>query len=860
MGRTVFISEKPSLGRTVAGAIGGAKDFKTYMECDGDCVVVFAEGHLFENLMPQEYDERYKKWRMEDLPLDIPELRVKPTERVKYRIDIITQKLKGADRVVHVGDPDREGQVIVDTILDEAGWTGKVERLWNMDQSARGMAKTMEEFKKGFPDNASPKYANLGAAAKARSEVDWRLGMNISRAIGCMLNAAGVKKVVSYGRFQSTVLAIIVQREQERRNFKPKTFYTPVAILDGVSAGFIDDPSLDGYDAEGYLVDKSIAEKICASIRNKQGIVEEYSRKAGKKAPPLPYDLTKLIQDANRKHGISAAKTNEIAQSLYDKGITTYPRVQCRYLPEDHFLDAPRILGSLQGIPGADTANAQRKGACYNTKKTDEAAHHAIVPTGDAWGKLSGDEMKVFKLVAQAYVLQFHPDQEFESQTLVVGFDGDPKTKWKATGKKITNAGWTAVFKDDDEDDAASNELPTFKKGQSVNCDKAEVNTGETKKPPAFTEASIMSAMENIDKFEPNPEYRKLLREAKGIGTGATRGGILELLVEREYITIAKGVITPTQYGEDLISYIPEDLKSPALTAIMEGELDEIAQGKLTKEEMVRRVKDSLGDYIDMVKQIKVKVDPSTSVECPICKKGQAIRLSSKKSGWFWKCQGECAKFFPDNKGKIVKPDACPKCGELGLSRFQSKKKAGVFFWRCDACSAFFGDDKGKPGAAFGDEETTQCPTCENQAVRRQSLKNKDMWYWRCKGACGNFRDENGKIGKNFDDHSDMQTDKCPECGGVAVRRKSAKGTWYWICSASKDHGPFGDLDGKPGAAFGQARNNGREQADCPHCKKNKVTKLESKNRPGSFFWACDKCGFMSDDNGKPGKLFTKKK
>lgn len=443
----LFITEKPSLGRIVASALGVVKDAKTHCVCKNDCVVAFAQGHLYEYLMPEEYDARYKTWKKSDLPLDIPTLQMKATDSTQYRVDAIQSFLRTAKRVIHVGDPDREGQRIVDAILTEAGWKGRVERLWNTDQSERGMAKTMEMLKSGFPDNADPKYRNMSLAAEARAELDWRLGMNFSRAIGCKLNESGIRRIVSYGRFQSTVLAIIVQREQERRNFIPKTFYTPTALVAGIDTTLMDGEKTfpDGYDAEGYFISKDIAQSVCDLVSGKTGVVKEYTRTQRKESPPLPYDISRLIQDANKRFKISAKETNDIAQSLYDKGVTTYPRVDCRYLPDGHHQDAPRILSALNGLPGADTANPKIKGKCYNTKKTDEAAHHAIVPTGDPWGKLSGKELQVFRLVAEAYILQFHPDREYETQSLVVGFDGPPPTAWKANGVKTIKPGWRAV-------------------------------------------------------------------------------------------------------------------------------------------------------------------------------------------------------------------------------------------------------------------------------------------------------------------------------------------------------------------------------------------------------------------------------
>lgn len=910
MGITLFISEKPSLGHTVASSLGVVEDKRTHVICKNGCVVAFAQGHLFELLEPQEYDPAFKHWRREDLPLDIPVLKLKLSQDTARRYEVIKSFLKDAERVVHVGDPDREGQRIVDDILEQAGWKGPVERLWNTDQSERGMAKTMAEFANGFPSNDEPRFRNRSLAAKVRAEVDWRLGMNISRAIGIRLDAAGVRKPVSYGRLQSTVLAIIVAREKERKAFKPKTFYSPKAVVGGVETEFVHDPVTfsDGYDAENYLVVKAVAQGICDLVKGREGEVVEFERKRAAKSPPLPYDISRLIQDANKRFGISAKETNDIAQSLYEKGITTYPRVDCRYLPEGHFQDARRILDALAGLPGADMANPKIKGKCFNTKKTDEAAHHAIVPTGSAWAKLSGKEMQVFRLVAGAYILQFHPDQEFETQKLAVRFDGPPATTWRASGRKVLKPGWTAVDRDADEE-AESTELPEFKKGTRIVCDSVRLVEGETKKPPAFTEASIMSAMENVDRFEPNPAYKKLLKDAKGIGTGATRGTLLDLLCRREFITIEKGVITPTEHGTNIVSYIPEALKSPALTAIMEGRLEDIVQGRADPTEVVAEVTASIPEHLDVIDKMSIKPDKSGGTVCPACGKAIARLFVSKQTGKpFWKCLSpECGRYFQDNKGHLVAPVGCPKCGEKQAERFESKRNPGTMFWHCRACDTYFRDEKGKIGRPFDDtpgvacpqcgkgtakryeskrspgtmfwvcdacktffsdengkigapriKETAPCPKCKGTAQRFASKKRPGTMFWVCDSCKTFFSDENGKIGK-ANDNSDKPKGVCPACGGVAVQLISKKGNPFWICEADKSHGPFADDNGKPGAAFGTPPKALAEEM-CPHCKKQKALRLESRNKPGVFYWQCKACGNMSDDDGKPGRLYGPRK
>lgn len=858
MGITLFISEKPSLGRTVAKAIGVVKDTKTHVVCKDDCVVAFAQGHLYDYKMPDEYDPRYKQWRREDLPLNIPKLILKAQESTQYRLDVIREFLGKASRVIHVGDPDREGQRIVDDILEQCGWKGPVERLWNTDQSERGMKNTMEEFHKGFPDNSLPIYHNMLLASRARAEIDWRLGMNFSRAIGCRLNKAGVYKVVSYGRFQSTVLAIIVAREIERRNFKPKKFYVPKAIISGIETEFIHDRETfaDGYDPEGYLVNRDVAKRICDLVKGKEGEVTEFERKKGTKSPPLPYDLSRLIQDANNLYKISAKETNDIAQKLYDAGITTYPRVDCRYLPDGHHQDAARILQALEGLPGVDNADPRIKGKCFNSRKTDEAAHHAIVPTGDPWQQLTGKDLQIFQLVARNYILQFHPDQEFETQKLTVRFPGPPPTEWKATGKKVLVPGWTAVMKDDDDD--GSGELPSFKKGEKVTCDNAIMSEGETKKPAAFTEASIINAMENVDRFETNPEYKKLLKTAKGIGTGATRGGILEILQKRDYITIQKGVISPTKFGEDVISYLPEPLYSPALTAVMEGRLEDIAQGKSTPEEVLSEIEETIPEYLEQIDGVDIKPDPKNTQICPACKEGAARRFPSKTGRYFWKCQNEaCGAYFNDNNGRLVVPEKCPECGVLGVNRFESSKNKGFFYWRCKGCGKGFRDVNGKLGPVYVERQKVLCPGCgKHDAVRYESKSKPGSFFWKCE-ECGFFDDDNGKIGGRTIDRFPQA--KCPTCGGLAIQLKSKKsGMPFWKCQANGDHA-FRDEDGKPGTPFGSFSGTKSETATCPHCKKEKAYKNQSKSGT-SWYWRCPKCGNMRDDNGKPGDLFDKDK
>jgi DNA topoisomerase-3 len=862
---TLYIAEKPTLGRNLAQALGVVRDLRTHVECEGGQVVVFAEGHLYEELLPDEYDPKFKAWRFEDLPLDIGTMRVKERASVKARLAAIRSLLVRAGTVVHVGDPDNEGQLIVDRILLEMGWKGPTRRLVNFDQTPRGLAKSLAE---GLLDNADPRFRGMYEAALARGEMDWRLGMNISRAIGCKLSAAGVRKTVSYGRLQSTVLAIIVARDLERENFKPKTFYRVTASVEGASCAFVDDPELGGYDFEGYLVDESVAGLVAATARGKDGTVLSYERKKVAEKPPLPYDLTSLMSAASSRLNLSVAQVNEIAQKLYDAGITTYPRVACRFLPEDHHKEAGRILSGLRGIPGAAEADPKRRGAMFNTKKTDEAAHHAIVPTGEPWEHLSGAQRAVFEMVAGNYVLQFLPDCEVLRQTLCVAFDGPPRTVWKATGRRVTLPGWKA-FGGRDPEDEGEGDIPEFAKGQAVHCDAAEVSRGETKRPPAFTEASIVTAMENIQKFEPDPENRKLLKDHAGIGTPATRGSVVETLVKRGFVEVKKGTITSLAFGREVVSYIPEELRSPALTAVMEGRLEDICAGRLQRGDMLRDLADQIVKWISMFVDLKIRpAGPGAQGgkgAGHACNAKTLSRFKAKGDGRpFWRCSG-CGAFFDDDGGKPVMPVKCPACGVVAAARMESRKKPGTFYFRCKSCSEAFADDKGKPGRAFSaaagvtaDTPKAPCPACGKDAVCRTG--NGGKLYWTCTAdrAHGPFSDAGGKPGAAFGAVPEGAVQGvCPDCGGVAVQRTSAKGNPYWTCMKDRAHGPFADNAGAPGETFGMRGAAGAEQVPCPHCKGVEMA-FKAVSKAGNAYWRCRKCGNMADENGKAGRLFGK--
>lgn len=703
----LYIAEKPSLGRAIADGLGNGQKQNGYIVC-GENTVTWCFGHILEQLEPQEYDSALRFWQRRDLPI-VPEIwKLKPRAKVADQLKLIGELLAKADSVVHAGDPDREGQLLVDEVLEHFDYRGSVQRIWLASLDNRSVAKALATL----TDNK--KHAPLRDAARARAQADWLIGMNGTRAMSILGRESGRSGTLSLGRVQTPTLALVVNRDREIAVFKPIDYFALQASLEhsagSFAAFFQPGETQPGLDSQGRLVDPAVVTALADSVRGQSGTILEVTREKKKKAVPLPHCLSSLQKAASTKFGMTAQAVLDTAQSLYEKKLTTYPRSDCRYLPDEQFADAERILTAVSTVSELDLvtskANPKLKGPVWDTKKI--TAHHAIIPTGEVPGTLSKAELDLYLVIAQAYCLQFYPPLTYEAQKITVNLK---ETRWEARGRLILEAGWTGFDVEEDGDAKEEKDLPAVSKGDTVTCADVEALKKKTSPPPRFSEGTLIEAMANIHRFVTDAKAKAMLKENEGIGTEATRAGILETLKKRKYIvTDGKGLVS-TPLGQEIIDLTPESLKDPVTTAQWESSLGVIANGKETLEqfmaEQVRLLPELVGSILKATPELVSGTHP-----CPTCGKALA-RRDGKDGGFFWSCSAypDCNQpTLPDDNGKpgerknsAASAFPCPECGNPMY--FKEKDNGG--YWGClnkaghpDGKPVFLPDDNGKPGVA----------------------------------------------------------------------------------------------------------------------------------------------------------------
>ena len=681
--KTLVIAEKPSVARDLADALPGSfENHDSYLESE-DTVITFAVGHLVELTDPEDYDERFKKWRMADLPIVPEEFRLRPRDKkAEKQLKVIHKLLKRDDveRVVNACDAGREGELIFAYIYETSGVDKPVERLWINSMTKSAIKDGFEQLRPG--EQLRP----LEAAARSRSEADWLVGMNATRA-ATIRGRAWVGGVVSLGRVQTPTLALLVKREREIQAFVPEPYWL-------VHAQF--DPRYEGLWFEGdetRLKAAKRAEEIVAKVSGKDGVVESVERKEQSERAPLLYDLTSLQRDANRRFGFSARRTLQAAQSLYeDKKAVTYPRTNSRWLSGDLVAQLKPTAATLQPI--GEYAAAARYvlglqqlplGRVVNDSKVGD--HHAIIPTDveHDLSRFSPDERRVFDLVARRFLAVFHPPARYARTTVVTLVEEE---RFRSRGKVTLEAGWRGVYgllseseqqaRQDEEGENESAELPQLEQGQAVKCVEAEVEAKETKPPPRYSEATLLSAMETAGKLVDDEELREAMKES-GLGTPATRAETIETLIRREYIERAGKDLTPTPKGLQVITMLEEHpLTSPELTGNWEKRLADIEHGEDQRGAFINDIADFTRATVEKIAELdKEKLRPER-VElglCPRCgaETGEIIKENSKAYGCTsWKSREETGCGFVIWKrvaGRTITPELARQLLEEGRTK-----------------------------------------------------------------------------------------------------------------------------------------------------------------------------------------------
>jgi DNA topoisomerase-3 len=693
MSKTLVIAEKPSVGRDLASALDGvfqrrtlddikpkrtrkktaeeavdeattkpkrtsrAKEEPYFLESD-EYVITWAVGHLVQLAEPEEYDEKWKRWRMADLPIVPPNgFKLVPRDaKSKKQLKLVETLLKreDVDRVINACDAGREGELIFaylyESVFGEspsAGGPKPVDRLWISSMTKQAIREGFERLRPGS------QMHSLEAAARSRSEADWLVGMNATRA-ATIRGRAWVGGVVSLGRVQTPTLAMIVKREREIQAFVPEPYRLVHATFAPRYAGLW----FEG-DETRIFGDLARAERIVEKVTGKDGTVESVERKEQSERAPLLYDLTALQRDANRRYGFSARRTLQAAQSLYEgKKAITYPRTSSRYLSGDM---VPQLKPTAQTLAPINDYRAAAEyvlaldqlplGRVVNDAKVDD--HHAIIPTDidHDLEEFTPDEKRVFDLIARRFLAVFHPPARYARTTVITLVEEE---RFRTRGKVTLEAGWRSVYgveadaeKQSEDEEGEGGEIPALEKGLTVRCVTAEFEDKMTKPPPRYTEATLLSAMETAGKLVDDEELREAMKES-GLGTPATRAETIETLIRREYIERVGKDLQATPKGIQVITMLEEHkLTSPEMTGEWEHRLSEIEHGHGDRKKFMDGIAQFAKETVDQIAALdKEKLRPERAElgPCPRCGAvtGEIIRENSKAYGCTsWKSREE---------------------------------------------------------------------------------------------------------------------------------------------------------------------------------------------------------------------------
>ena len=656
MSKTLVLAEKPSVGKELARVLGCRRGGDGCLEGDR-YVVTWALGHLVTLADPDVYDKKLEKWSMEDLPM-LPEkmkLVVIPETARQYKVVANLMKRGDISELVIATDAGREGELVARWIMVKAGWKGPTKRLWISSQTDRAI-------REGFANlRPAAEYDNLFRSAQARSEADWLVGLNVTRALTCKYNAQ-----LSAGRVQTPTLALVVQREEEIRKFVPKDVYGLRAELGAFRAVWHDEKG----NARSF--DREKLERLLRASEGKEAVITQISKMRKMTPPPAAYDLTELQRDANKKYAYSAKETLNCMQALYERHkALTYPRTDSRYISDDVVPTLPDRLRAVAQAEYKDLAHTvlrsrpmQTKYIVNNAKVTD---HHAIIPTDEPAElyNLTGPERNVYDLVVRRFLAVLMPPFEYEEIRLTVKIGSESFT---ASGKRVLNEGWRAAygrgFSALDEEEGEEEEdqrLPDLQKGQRLPVRRLKLTEGKTSPPARYTEATLLTAMEHPPASQvSDKQLRQILQDTSGLGTPATRADIIEKLFSAFYIERSGKSLVPTSKGIQLVGLAPAELRSAELTARWEDRLARIARGQERDADFVAQMRTYAAKLVSDVRASTAAYthDNQTRKPCPNC--GKLLLLVKDKRGELLVCPDrECG--FRQRTLQVTNA-RCPNC------------------------------------------------------------------------------------------------------------------------------------------------------------------------------------------------------
>ena len=650
--KALVLAEKPSVGRELARVLGCQQKQKGYFEGPRH-IVTWALGHLVELAEPEDYDKKYSTWKLEDLPIIPNSMRLKVIRQTSHQFKVVSSLAKRNDlnELIIATDAGREGELVARWIMELVRWQKPFRRLWISSQTDKAIQEGFANLRPG------PAYDNLFASAVCRAEADWLIGLNVTRALTCKFNAQ-----LSAGRVQTPTLSAIVKREAEIRGFKPVDYWTVEADF-GLFRG---QWSKGG---ENRFFERDKAEAICAKVQGKSGKITELKRREKAEPHPLAYDLTELQRDANKRYGFSAKQTSTLLQNLYEQHkLVTYPRTDSRYLPSDIVSTLKERLAAIAVGPYAQLARPLMakplqpgKRVIDDSKVTD---HHAIIPTGEKLylPKLTADEARLFDLIARRYIALFYPPCIFEEIAVTAQVEGE---EFRAKGRAVKAAGWKQAYDFEETENDAEQQLPQLEQGQKLLVRSCTALDRQTQPPARYTEASLLTVMEKHN-----------------LGTPATRADIIEKLLQTDSVERSGNWLLPTGKATQLLELVPEELRSPELTAKWERELEAIARGQGDKNRFLQGIRRQAQAMVQEVagSEEVYKHHNATRSRCPEC--GQFLLERKGKQGIMLVCPDRaCGYKFRDSKQLTNR--RCPQCHKKMELR---QGKAGKFF-QCKPCN-----------------------------------------------------------------------------------------------------------------------------------------------------------------------------
>ncbi|EOH7902381.1 DNA topoisomerase 3 [Campylobacter coli] len=672
----LFIAEKPELGRAIAeGLDGNYKSGEGYIQ-KGDNIVTWAFGHILELAKPEEYDEKYKLWKLEDLPLPIKEFKYLPKKESKKQLKIICDLIHSdkITSIVNCGDADDEGQILVDEIVQYSKTSKPVFRVLINDLTPKAVKEEIAKIK----PNAD--FKGMSERGFARSQADWIVGINLTRAYTIMARKNGYEGVLSVGRVQTPILSLIVNRDKEFENFKSIDYYSLLGDFK------INNNTIKArLKTEDKILDENLAKEIKESCENQNAKIN-LKIENKKEYPPLPYNLLVLQAECAKLFGFSPDKTLEITQNLREKHkAITYNRSDCQYLPETMFEQAPNILNIIkENLNSNDEIQALIASSDLTIKSkafndANISAHYGIIPTQNKISsQLTQDELVVYNLIAKRFIIQFFHPREYQTTTINLEVN---QRIFTATQNKTTKSGFRSLWQNiDSEEEQENNEndindLSILKNGDIAKCSLIQIEKKQTKPRPYYTMTTLLKDLNSVAKYVSDERIKKLLiekdkdkkGESGGIGTPATRSNHIKTLIEREYIEVSKDkkqIIKSTKKGRDLIKLSPKSLITPDMTALWFEQQKMIEISELRREQFLEEItKEVISEIQRIDKNQEFKIldnENKPKIQCPQCNKGFLQRIKSKNgNSWWWGCsefkQGCKAMYYDDNgKPKII--------------------------------------------------------------------------------------------------------------------------------------------------------------------------------------------------------------